>query len=90
MEYAFLAYLLYRAFRGVSGLQWRLQWMMMSFMISFVFAALDECVQIFIRNRVGSLLDVVVDTMGILSALGVIFLIHRKSTLPVTEFDGKT
>ena len=90
MEYAFLAYLLYRAFRGVSRIQWRLQWMMLSFMISFVFAMLDECIQIFIRNRGGSLLDVLVDTMGILSVLGVIFLTHRKPTLPAAEFDGKT
>jgi VanZ family protein len=90
MEYAFLAYLLYRAFRGVSRVQWRMQWMILSFMISFIFAVLDECVQIFIRNRTGSLLDVLVDTAGILSALGVIFLIHRKPTLPAAEFDRKT
>jgi VanZ family protein len=67
-----------------------MQWMMLSFMISFVFAVLDECVQIFIRDRTGSFLDVLVDTAGVLSALRVIFLAHRNPTMPVTEFDGKT
>jgi len=65
MEYGILTFLLYRAFRDT----WKLDTLSLLFypaVISFAYAVSDEIHQLFVPNRHGAVVDVWIDTVGII------------------------
>jgi VanZ family protein len=86
MEYAVLAYLLFRAFR--SGRTWAgyKRWIVYSGSFSAVFAVFDEGIQKLLPSRRGSLADVAVDIAGILFVLGLLSLLGRKKSYHPENF----
>lgn len=62
-NYAFLAVLLYRAFRARSE-TWRLEWIVYAGLIAVCYGALDEYLQTFIPLRKGSFYDWMIDSAG--------------------------
>lgn len=69
--YAVLTFLLYRAFRGEREKKWDLRWAFSSAVIAVSYGWLDEFLQTFILDRNGSVLDAVIDSIGVLFALGI-------------------
>ena len=72
IEYAILAFLLYRAFRGTQKRRWSLSWAIQAAAIAVPFGFLDEYLQSFVPNRRGSPLDWGIDSFGVLAALTVL------------------
>ena len=72
-EYAFLAFLLFRAFRGRNK-DWRLKWLLYAGIIAVSYGFLDEFLQTLIASRTGSIFDWIVDSAGALSTLGIIYI----------------
>ena len=69
IEYGFLAYLFYRAFRGGRGPCWSRKTGLLSAASAIAYGFLDEVLQSFVPNRVGSPFDWAVDTAGILTVI---------------------
>jgi len=78
VEYAILALLLFRAFRKMSSKIWDFKWAIFAGGIAIGYGFLDELVQTFIPSRMGSLLDWLIDSGGVIFALGMICLRNRK------------
>ncbi len=78
LEYGFLAYLLFRAFRAGRPTPWMFKWSLWAASISFSYAIIDEILQTFLAGRHGSMMDVFIDLIGIIMALFVIYLISFK------------
>ncbi|MCL5023119.1 MAG: VanZ family protein [Nitrospirae bacterium] len=76
IEYAILAMLLFRAFRGGSG-ERTVRWSLCSLFVVALYAAGDEFHQSFTAARTASLRDVGIDTLGGILALGVSALWRR-------------
>ena len=74
VEYAVLAYLLYRMFRADNLTEWNMRWLLYAAYISIGYGFLDEFVQTFIPNRNGSMIDVLIDVAGILTVLSIIMV----------------
>ncbi len=74
MEYAILAYLLYRAFRRGRPRRWSFRWAAQAASIAVPFGFLDEYLQSFVPNRRGSPLDWGIDSAGIILALAAVGL----------------
>ena len=72
IEYAILAYLLYRAFREDRTRRWNFRWAAQAAVIAVPFGFLDEYLQSFVPNRRGSPLDWGIDSFGVLAALTVL------------------
>ena len=72
-EYAFFAFLLFRAFRGRNK-DWRLKWLLYAGIIAVSYGFLDEFLQTLIASRTGSIFDWVIDSTGALSTLGIIYI----------------
>jgi len=72
-EYAFLAFLLFRAFRGGKK-DWRLKWTTYAGLITIGYGSLDEFLQTFIPSRTGSIYDWIIDSAGSVFALGIIYM----------------
>jgi len=71
LEYAFLVFLLFRAFRaGKKG--WRPGWALGAGIIALGYAALDEFLQSMIAARTGSPYDWLIDSVGVICALGIL------------------
>lgn len=70
-NYAFLACLLFRAFRA-GGRVWRPGWVIAAGVIALAYAALDEFLQSMIAARTGSLYDWLIDSAGVLFAIGIL------------------
>lgn len=70
IEYGFLAYLLYRAFRGGRGPHWSGRAGFLAAAGAVAYGFVDELLQSFVPRRYGSPLDWAVDTAGILAAIG--------------------
>ncbi len=77
-EYALLALLLFRAFRGRAIARWRWSWAAGSLLIVVLYALSDEYHQTFTRSRVGSIYDSLTDVAGGVSALLALWLIQRR------------
>jgi len=77
--YAFLAFLLFRAFQGFSTKEWNPKWILYAAVIAVGYGMLDEFIQTYLPNRHGNVLDVLIDTSGILLALGSVWLRKRKT-----------
>jgi VanZ family protein len=71
-EYAVLAWLLFRAFRGDSPLGWRLRWVVWSLVCTVLWSILDELHQTYTLSRAGSIYDSIIDSAGGLCSLLVI------------------
>lgn len=75
-EYFILSLLLFRAFRGGSSASWNCRWPFFAFIVVVLCAVSDELHQSFVPTRMGSYLDVGIDTAGGLLAQLVSFLRH--------------
>jgi len=72
IEYGFLAFLLYRAFRGGRGPRWSKRAGLLAAAGAVAYGFLDELLQSFVPNRYGSPFDWAVDTAGIIVAIGLL------------------
>lgn len=72
-NYAFLAVLLYRAFRARRK-TWRLEWIVYAGLIAVCYGALDEFLQTFIPLRKGSFYDWMIDSAGAIFVLSFIYI----------------
>jgi VanZ family protein len=73
LNYAFLAFLLWRAFQGKNK-NWCWKWILYACFISIGYGALDEFLQTMTTTRTGSFSDWMIDSMGVLFFLGVVTL----------------
>jgi VanZ family protein len=78
-EYAIFATLAARAFRASSHDLLRRHWVGCSLLLAVVYALSDEWHQSFVPSRTASIYDSLIDSMGALIALTIIWLRHRKS-----------
>jgi lipopolysaccharide/colanic/teichoic acid biosynthesis glycosyltransferase/VanZ family protein len=72
IEYGFLAFLLYRAFRAGRGPHWSRRAGLLAGAGAIAYGFLDEFLQSFVPNRYGSPFDWAVDTAGILTAVALL------------------
>lgn len=56
--------------------------LLLTFLLGVVFAALDEFHQVFVPGRSGSPADVLIDSVGIFAACGILFFFRPKTSLP--------
>ncbi len=73
-EYFILGLLLWRALRRGREEAWRWSWAAGSLLLGAAWAGLDELHQLFERGRGSSVLDIAWDTLGLLLALGVVYV----------------
>lgn len=78
IEYGFLAYLLYRAFRGGRGPHWSRRAGLLAAAGAVAYGFVDELLQSFVPNRTGSPIDWAVDSAGILTAVGLLARAGRR------------
>lgn len=55
--------------------------LLLTFFLSVVCASLDELHQVFVPGRSGSPADVLIDSVGICAACGILFLFHPRTSL---------
>jgi lipopolysaccharide/colanic/teichoic acid biosynthesis glycosyltransferase/VanZ family protein len=79
LEYAILAYLLYRAFRAEHKERWRWSWAWPAGLIASAYGLLDEGLQRLVPDRHGSLIDWAVDSVGVLCLLGLMYERREKA-----------
>ncbi|MEE8200252.1 MAG: VanZ family protein [Candidatus Acidoferrales bacterium] len=72
-EYFILGLLLWRALRREAVERWRRGWALGALAIGVLWASADETVQLFQPGRVASVMDVGLDTLGVLLAVLVIY-----------------
>jgi len=77
VEYGILMGLLWRAFDN-GEVSWTTPFVC-SFIVSVLFAASDEYHQIFVPGREGKLVDVGIDSLGILLASGALWWLRKRS-----------
>jgi VanZ family protein len=77
--YALLAFLLFRAFQGFSTKVWDSRWILYAAVIAVGYGIMDETIQTYLANRNGNVLDVLIDTSGIMLTLGLVWLRKRKA-----------
>ncbi len=77
--YGLLGLLLYRAFNS-SFLGWSFEAARNSLVVGFLYAVSDELHQLFVPGRHAALIDVVIDTAGIIAALLMIRLFYRNQS----------
>jgi len=68
LEYALLAFLLFRAFRGKNK-DWQMRWILYAGIITIGYSSLDEFFQTLIPSRTGELSDWIIDVAGAVFAL---------------------
>jgi len=71
VEYAFLAFLLFRGFRGIKK-TYQYTWILYAGLISLGYSAMDEYMQTFIPARTGSFYDWLIDSSGIACSLAIL------------------
>jgi VanZ family protein len=81
INYAFLTFLLLRAFRGGRKI-WKREWIFSAGLIAVCYGLLDEGVQTIIPSRTGSIYDWLIDSTGVVFSLGILSLkaVRGKST----------
>jgi len=77
-EYFILGLLLWRALRRGREVAWRWSWALGTFLLGAAWAGLDELHQRFERGRGSSVVDVGWDSLGLLLALLVLFVLARR------------
>jgi len=83
-NYAFLAFLLWRAFQGKNK-DWCWKRIWYSCVISVGYGALDEFLQTMTATRTGSFSDWMIDSIGVLFFLGVVTLIRQNHEGTLSE-----
>lgn len=78
ISYGVLTAMLFRAFRSDSNLRWRFAWAIYSIAITIAWGLLDEYRQSHIPSRSGSIYDSMIDTVGGIFALIVIYWFARR------------
>jgi VanZ family protein len=78
-EYAILATLAARAFRKSSHLLIRHRWFILSLLVAVAYALTDEYHQSFVPSRTASIHDSLIDSVGALLALSIIWFRHRQT-----------
>jgi VanZ family protein len=78
-EYAILATLAARAFRNSSHLFIKQHWFKFSLLVAVAYALTDEFHQSFVPSRTASIHDSLIDSVGALIALSVIWLRYRRT-----------
>jgi len=78
-EYAIFATLAARAFRASWHAWLRRHWFWVSLLLAIFYALSDEFHQSFVPSRTASIHDCLIDSVGALIALTIIWLRHRKS-----------
>jgi VanZ family protein len=73
LNYAFLTFLLLRAFRGGRKI-WKWKWILSAGLVAVCYGLLDEGVQTVIPSRTGSIYDWLIDSTGVVFSLGVLSL----------------
>jgi VanZ family protein len=76
--YAVLAYFAYRAFYYSTQNHLQKYWFPVSLLLVFTVASLDELNQSFLASRTGSPYDILLDTIGGLVMLTILFFINRR------------
>jgi VanZ family protein len=88
--YGLLAFLLYRAFRAGRGPFWRKKRALLAAAAAIAYSFLDEFLQSFVPNRIGSPYDWIIDTAGILTAIALIaWMGARRDAGPTGRQDGQ-
>lgn len=76
-EYAILAVLIWRAVRPMDRRGWAWPDARFAVMICLAYAATDEFHQTFVPSRVGSVVDVAIDTTGAVGGILLLFFLGR-------------
>ena len=88
-EYAILATLAARAFRHSWHQALRRNWFLLSLLLAIAYSLSDEFHQSFVPSRTASIYDCMIDSVGGLIGLGIVWWrtrrIKRKETLPAYE-----
>jgi VanZ family protein len=83
LGYAILSVLLFRAWRaslpGLQNLKWSWRWTILAMLGTVFVASLDEWHQSYLPSRTGRWQDVVIDTLGGISAQMVLFLLAKRA-----------
>ena len=81
--YFILSALLFRAWKATLRWPsfWEMRWATIAFFMSALVASLDELHQTFLPSRTGAFRDVVLDSMGALTAQALIFLYWRRRSM---------
>jgi len=79
LEFAVLAFLLYRAFRAGRQTTWNTSWALWAGLIAIGYGLLDEGLQRIVPERQGSLIDWTIDTAGVLAMLAILSLRSKES-----------
>jgi len=82
VEYAILAYFIYRGFRGGSYPEKKLKLVVLAGFLSIGYGLLDEILQSFIPTRNGSILDFLIDMAGVVFILMIIYRKKGRSQFP--------
>jgi len=82
VEYGFLAFLFYRAFRGGRGPAWSRKAGFLAAAAAIGYGFLDEFLQSFVPRRVGSPIDWAVDAAGILTVMAAVAAVSRRKDRP--------
>ena len=77
-DFALLAFLIFRAFRGDTG-EWRIPWILYAGVIASCYAGIDEFVQTMIPMREGSVYDWLLDSAGVLFAMGFLYVKSKRT-----------
>ncbi len=78
LEYALLAFLLFRAFKGRNK-TWRWNWIIYAGIITIGYSSIDEFMQTIIALRTGSFSDWMIDAVGAVFALCIITAMKKRS-----------
>ena len=84
-EYALLAFLLFRAFRGKNK-DWQMRWILYAGVITIGYGSLDEFFQTLIPSRTGELSDWIIDVAGAVFALCIITVF---SSMKIKKLENK-
>ncbi|MBD3414627.1 MAG: hypothetical protein GF421_09375 [Candidatus Aminicenantes bacterium] len=82
VAYGLMAYLVYRFFWSGKNQLWKLSWAVYTALITIGYGVLDEFLQSYLKPRQSSLMDIVMDAIGAVVVLGVIYLrsVQRKKS----------
>jgi VanZ family protein len=90
MSYGLLTFLFYRAFRGGRGPFWSKRIAIWAASAAIGYGFLDELLQSFVPNRVGSPFDWAIDTAGILTSIALLAWTRtRRDRAPAALASGK-
>ena len=87
-EYALLALLLLRAFRGGVAAVWHWRWATLAVLLVAAHAFLDEYHQSFTQARTASVGDSLLDIAGGLVGLFLLWLRRRRPAVPLADREG--